>query len=60
MAEILPLSKSEIVGLLEMRRLKAALVRRGDEHLLIAWRWHGKKLHSLKILDHSVLMEDDG
>ena len=57
MAEILPLSREEKAGLVEMRRLLVALRRRGNEHCLIQWMWHGPRLMQLKVVDYSVLVE---
>lgn len=57
MAEIIPLSREERAGLVEMRRLLAALRRRGDEHCDILWTWHGAKLKRLMIKEFSVLVE---
>jgi len=59
MAEILPLSREELAGLVEMRRLLAALRRRGDEHCSIMWMWQGPKLQRIIIKDYGVLIEVD-
>ena len=48
-AEILPLSREELTGLVEMRRLLAALRRRGDEHCDILWVWRGPELQRLAV-----------
>jgi len=49
------LSRDEMKGLLEQRRLLKDLKRRGDERCEVVWRWHGDELHCLK-LDYTVLM----
>lgn len=54
--DVVPLSGAEKAGLVEMRRLKAALKRR-DDRLMVAWLWHGEKLKLLKVLDYSVLID---
>jgi len=59
MAEILPLSREELAGLVEMRRLLAALRRRGDEHCMIQWMWHGTRLVQLKVVDYSILVNTE-
>jgi hypothetical protein len=56
MAEVVPLSKEEMAGLLEMRRLLKSLRKYGDEHCDVTWTWHGEKLKRL-IVNHSVLVE---
>lgn len=59
MAQIVPLSPSEVAGLVEQRRFLAALTKRGDERCDIIWTWHGKKLQRIIIKDYSVLIELD-
>lgn len=50
------LSRAEAAGVIEMRRLLAALRKDGTEHALVQWRWHGGELHSLKVVDYTVLV----
>ena len=49
MAETIPISRAERSGLIEARRLLAALRKRGDEHARIEWVWHGAKLIALEV-----------
>ena len=49
------LSREEMRGLLEMRRLLEALKRRGDEHAWVRWCWKGDSLIAVE-LDYKVLM----
>jgi hypothetical protein len=59
MATLVPLSPSEVAGLIEQRRFLAALTKRGDERSSILWIWAGKKLQRIVIKDYSVLIEVD-
>lgn len=56
MAETLPISKAERAGLVEMRQLRRDNQKRGDEHILLAWMWHGRTLKAVKIMDFSRLI----
>lgn len=59
MAQIVPLSPAEVAGLVEQRRLLAALRKRGDERCDILWNWQGDKLKRIIIKDYSILIEAD-
>ena len=56
MAEALPISRAERLGLIEARRLLAALRKHGNEHARIEWVWHGEKLTALEV-KFKVLIE---
>ena len=50
------LSRAEAAGILEMRRLLAALRKDGYEHGQFVWVWQGRKLHRVRLIDYSKLV----
>jgi len=47
--EMVSLSEDEKAGLIEARRLLAALRKHGREHSRIEWMWQGNKLIALEV-----------
>ena len=53
------LSRDEVRGVLKMREdLAHFLARRPDARWEFVWRWHGNKLHCVKVVDATELMEE--